>query len=40
MILRGLSKNVMNLIVKEDVGLKINGYRHRKIFNFPMGVCH
>jgi len=31
MILRGLSKNVMNLIVKEDVGSKINGYRDRNI---------
>jgi len=31
MILRGLSKNVMNLIVKEDVWSKINGYRDRNI---------
>jgi len=29
MILRGLSKNVMNLIVKEEVWSKINGYRFR-----------
>ena len=31
MILQGLSKNVMNLIVKEDVWSKINGYRDRNI---------
>jgi hypothetical protein len=31
MILRGLSKNIMNLVVKEDVRSKINGYRDRNI---------
>jgi len=31
MILKGLSKNIMNLIVKEDVWSKIDGYKDRNI---------